>query len=447
MSDQLNRREFLKRSALAGAAVTIPAIWTGTSARAQGVSPNGKLRIAKVATGGMGGADLDAITQDPNLVEIVALCDVDENALNGAAQKFPKAAKYFDFRQMLDKEEKNIDAVVVSTPDHTHAVASVMAMKMGKHCYTQKPLAHSVHEARAMMETAAKYKVVTQMGTQAHADHNLIRLVELVSSGAIGPVREVHCWTDRPTGWWPQGIARPTDTPPVPPTLHWDLWLGPAPARPYHPAYHPFKWRGWWDFGTGSLGDMGCHIMDAAFWSLKLKYPTSVSAEGEPLMPETGPNWCIMHYEFPARGDLPPVKLHWYDGGKHPSREVLEGIELAKGSNGSVFIGDKGKIIAEHQGEPQLFPKDQFKDFQAPAPFIKRPEGGHYRQWIDACLKGGATGSNFAYAAPMTETLLLGNVAFRLGKKLEYDWRRMRCTNAPEAEPYLHPKYRSGWTL
>ncbi|HEY3284951.1 MAG TPA: Gfo/Idh/MocA family oxidoreductase [Armatimonadota bacterium] len=447
MADSLNRREFLKRSALAGAATVIPTVWTGVAASATSKSPNEKLNIAKIAVGGMGGGDLNSVSSE----NIVALCDVDENTLAGAAAKFTKATKYVDFRKMLDKEEKNIDAVVVSTPDHTHTCASVWAMRQGKHVYCQKPLTHSVYEARLMMETARKHKVATQMGTQAHADANLIRLVELVQSGIIGPVREVHCWTDRPAGWWPQGIQAPKETPPVPSNLHWDLWLGPAKFRPYNPAYLPFVWRGWWDFGTGSLGDMGCHIMDAAFWSLKLKYPVAVAAEGDPRLPDSGPNWCIMHYEFPKRSaSLPAIKLHWYDGGRWPSNEVLEGIKLAKGSNGSVFVGDKGKIFAEHQGTPRLLPKEKFKDAQLPPQTIARPEGGtqgHYNQWIQACKTGGYTGSNFDYASPMTETLLLGNIAFRLNKRLEYDAKQMKATNAPEATPYIKPTFRPGWGI
>jgi predicted dehydrogenase len=437
MTDTFNRREFLRKSAGAGAALAVSdLIVHPAEAKTRSRSPNEKLNIAVIGIGGKGASDTDEVSGE----NIYALCDVDDAYAAKTFNKYPKAKRYRDYREMLDKEDANIDAVLVATPDHHHAFASVMAMKRGKHVYCQKPLTHSVYEARFMMETARKAKVATQMGNQGHPSY--VRLVELIQSGAIGPVHEVHVWTDRPI--WPQGLQRPTDTPPVPPTLDWDLWLGPAPERPYNPAYLPFVWRGWWDFGTGALGDMACHLMDGAFWSLKLRYPTTVYAEGEPLLPESGPKWMIVHYEFPKRGDLPPVKLTWYDGGKRPPEDLFEGKPFP--SNGSLFIGSKGKILIEHGGPAQLLPEKDFAGFKGPDPYLPRVEN-HYRQWVDACKNGGVTGSNFDYAAPMTESVLLGIVAFRAGEKIEWDSRNLRARNTKKADPFVKREYRSGWSL
>jgi predicted dehydrogenase len=282
------------------------------------------------------------------------------------------------------------------------------------------------------------------MGNQGQSNDGARRTVELIQSGAIGPVREVHAWTDRPI--WPQGIDRPSDTPPVPPDIHWDLWLGPAPERPYNPAYLPFKWRGWWDFGTGALGDMACHVLDVAFWSLKLGAPATVEAEGPPAHPESAPKWMIVHYEFLARGELPPVRLTWYDGGKRPPAELFEG-EKAE-DNGSLLIGDKGTLyLPDAYGEShKLLPAAKFADFKAPEPSLPSSPG-HHAEWIAACKTGSATGSNFAYAAALTEMVLLGNVAYRAGKKLEWDSAGIKARNCPEAEPLIRGEYRHGWSL
>lgn len=438
MSSNMTRRDLLQKAAAAGLGIAASGVFT-EAASARRLSPNEKLNIAAIGVGGKGASDVDSVATE----SIVALCDVDDAVAAGTFKKYPNARRYKDFRKMLETE-KSIDAVMVATPDHTHAVASVMAMKMGKHVYCQKPLTHTVSEARVMMETARRYKVVTQMGNQGHPTY--VGLVEMIQSGVIGPVHEVHCWTDRPTGWWPQGLERPKDTPPIPPTLDWDLWIGPAPYRPYNPAYHPFRWRGWWDFGTGALGDMACHIMDGAFWSLGLTYPISVEAEGEPRLPESGPNWSIVHYEFPARGNMPPVKLTWYDGGKLPSSELLEGVKLPKGSNGSLFVGEKGKLYVEHGGTPKRVSDGKLLDVEAPKPYLPRV-ADHYQQWVHACKTGGPTGSNFNYAAPMTESVLLGNVAFRAGEKIYYDARRVRAINNAEADKYIQHHYRKGWSL
>ncbi len=429
-AQKTTRREFLKQTLTAGMGLLFLKSGFG-----KGQSPNDKLNIAIIGTGGRGWDNLQAVSSE----NIVALCDVDLERLAPAVQAFPKAAVYVDFRRMLERQ-RDIDAVVISTPDHTHALPTLIALQLGKHVYCEKPLVHSVWEARMVREMARRAKVATQMGNQAHASNNLRQAVEVVRSGIIGAIREVHCWTDRPI--WPQGIERPKETPPVPSTLFWDLWLGPAPARPYHPAYHPFAWRGWWDFGTGALGDMGCHIIDTAYWALELGLPTSIEAEGEPRHPETGPKWSIVRYEFPARKGMPPVRLIWYDGGRKPSNELVEGHPLAP--NGTLFVGEKGVIYFPHADRCFLFPQAKFTDFQPPAPSIPRSPG-HHAEWIQACKTGSPTFSNFEYATMLTEAVLLGNVAFRAGQKIHYDAQQGRVTNVPEAEQYIRPPSRKGW--
>ena len=436
-----SRRELLRQATLAGGLAALGGVWTEGAARAAR-SANEKLDVACIGVGGQGARDLSEVAAHPR-VNIVALCDVDDASAAESYNKFPDAKKYHDLRRLLDREARNLDAVVVSTPDHTHAIAAVSAMRLNKHVYCQKPLTRTVGEARLLMETARRHRVVTQMGTQGHPSY--APTVELIRSGAIGPVREVHVCTDRPI--WPQGMdRRPAGTPPVPATLHWEQWLGPAPERPYHPDYLPFKWRGWWDFGTGALGDMACHLMDGAFWALDLKYPDTVEAQGEALKPESAPKWSIVRYTFPRRGAQPPVTLVWYDGGKKPPPEVLDGLTLPADFNGSLFLGDKGRLLAEHGGKPRLLPEERFKDYPAPAPFLPRSPG-HYREWVEACLGGGPTASNFDYAAPMTESVLLGNVAFRVGKKLEWDATTLKAKNCPEADQYVWQPARRGWTL
>lgn len=446
MSKHLSRRGFLQRAALTGAAVSVGGVWAEDAYAADPApkapkSPNEKLNVAWVGVGGQGNGDIDQMARE----NVVALCDVDEKYAAKAYAKYPKAAQYTDFRKMLE-ERKDIDAVGISTPDHNHAVIAVMAMKMGKHVYCQKPLAHSPQEARVMTEVARQQKVVTQMGNQGHASSNSFRAVELIQSGAIGPVHEVHVMTDRPKGWWPQGVDRPAEAQPVPPGLDWDLWLGPAAERPFNKAYLPFVWRGWWDFGTGALGDMACHLMDVAFWSLKLSYPTAVETEGDILKPDSAPTWMICHYDFPARGDMPPVRMTWYDSGKRPPADVLEGQDLKPDFNGSIFVGGKGKLLVPHQSNPVLLPEAKFKDYKAPEPYLKRSPG-HYLEWIEACKNNGPTGTSFDYSGPFTEAMLLGNVAFRVGQKIEYDAANLRATNCPAAEQYIKYHFRKGWTL
>jgi predicted dehydrogenase len=371
-------------------------------------------------------------------MHIVALCDVDDRRAAGSFAAFPNAKRYRDFRKMLDEMDKQIDAVVVGTPDHTHAAPSVMAMNMGKHCYCEKPLAHCVDEVRAMIEAAKRNKVATQMGTQIHAGANYRRVVELVQSGAIGPVGEVHVWHPVAYG----GGDRPMDTPPVPPELDWDLWLGPAPSRPYHPCYLPGAWRSWRDFGTGGLGDFGCHYMDLPFWALALRHPLRVEAEGPAIHAERTSPGLTVRYAFPARGDLPPVHMTWYDGGKRPA--FLAERKIPEWGAAVLFIGQKGMLIADY-GNHQLLPEAEFADFQRPAPTI--PDSiGHHAEWIRACKTGEPTTCNFDYSGTLTEAVMLGNVAHYVGGKLEWDAAQMKCAGCPEADALLRKTYRTGWS-
>jgi len=430
-----------------------------------GFPVNEKLNIAIVGVGGMGGSHVrDGEVKKEN---VVALCDIDDRNLHSAAEVYPKAEKYNDFRVMFDKMGRDIDAVICATPDHCHAVVTAAALRLGKHAYTQKPLTHTVYEAHVLNELARKNpKLATQMGNQGHSNEGARRVVEVIRSGALGKIREVHAWTDRPI--WPQGIDRPADKPPVPHHVHWDLWLGPMPERPYNPAYHPFAWRGWWDFGTGALGDMACHVADTAFWALDLRHPTSIEARSEGAKPETAPKWSIVTYEFPARGDLPPVTFTWYDGKKFPPKELIEkyGISYRKRregakrgdedayetvagfeDNGSLLIGDKGAAILDTYGaEYKLLPEKDFKDFKPPAPTLARSPG-HMRDWIEAAKNGTQACSNFEYASALTGMVLLGNLALRTGKKIEWDAANMRATNASECEELIKPPYRKGWSL
>ena len=427
----ITRRRFLYSSAVATAAVfAAPAFLRGKSL-------NEKLNLGLIGVGNKGAENLKGVSNE----NIVALCDIDENFLNAAAQKVPGAKKYRDFRNML--EQRDIDAVVVTIPDHNHAIAAMAALKLDKHVYCEKPLTHDLYEARQLALAARERKVATQMGNGGHASDSLRSAVEWIQAGVIGPVGEVHAWSDRPI--WPQGITRPIDTPPVPASLDWDLWIGTAPMRPYHKAYHPFNWRGWWDFGTGALGDMGCHIIDPAFWALDLGYPESVETESSPVNDETAPSWSRVHYQFPARGALPPVKLTWHDGGKLPPRELLDlDADEKFPKNGSLFVGRKGRLLLM-QGKSELLPENQWRDFQPPPKTIPR-SAGHYAEWIAACKGGPAAFSNFNYAGPLTEMVLLGNLALRVGKKIEWDGRNLKARNAPEADRYIRREYRGGWS-
>src|SRR5436309_2642650 len=431
----LTRRQFLKRSVIATTALAMPFI-----ARRNVLGANGRLNIAGIGVGGKGASDVANVDNE----NIYALCDVDEDNAAASFQKYAQAKRFKDFRVMLEKEGTHIDAVTVSTPDHMHAPAALMAMKMGKHVYCQKPLTHTVYEARLMAETARQHKVATQMGNQGHCNSQTRRLVELIQSGVLGKVRAIHVWTDRPSNWWPQGIERPRETPPVPPTLDLDLWLGVAPWRPYNPAYVPFKWRGFWEFGTGALGDMACHCMDLAFFSLTLAAPSTIEAHSSALNEETAPVWSIIVYEFPGEGARPPLTMTWYDGGKKPSPELVKDTELS--SNGIILIGDKDTLyVPNYWGAGKFLSDAKVEDFKDIPKTLPRPpdfERNHHQEWLDACKGGPQALSNFDYAGPMTEAVLLGNVALRAGKKILWDSQALKVTDAPEAERHLRTEYR-----
>ena len=427
---RVSRRDFVKVSAAAGLGYWV----APQSAMALSNSPNEKLNIAMIGTYNRAAGNL----QDVSSQNIVVLCDVDDGFLAKAKEKYPKADTVNDFRKAV--ERKDIDAVVIATPDHTHAVATMAALKAGKNVYCEKPLTHDVYEARAVTETARKLKKVTQLGTQIHAENNYRRVVELIETGAIGQVKEVYVWNGRDWG----GGNRPTDKPPVPKTLHWDLWLGPAPERPYNPTYHPFSWRKWWDFGNGSLGDMGCHYIDVVFWALKLKYPTRVTADAkDPVNPETCPLGLHVEWDFPARGDLSPVKMHWYDTGRRP--DILKEKSIPEIGDGVLFVGDKGMLLTNY-GMHKLLPEENFKDFKAPEAYIPKSIG-HHAEWIQACKEGTPTTCQFEYSGPLTESVLLGLVAYRVGKPLEWDSVNLKATNCPEADEFIRREYRKGWSL
>lgn len=435
--NHLPRRQFLKRtgSLLAGGSVAAPAFLSSAA-------PNDKVAIACIGVGGKGWSDMLEVA--PNN-EIVAICDIDEDRLAKAAVRFDKARRFTDWRKLL--EMPGIDAVVVSTPDHTHAPATATALGLGKHCYTQKPLTHSVHEARQIAALAAKAGTVTQMGIQHHATRRLKTAVHALREDAvIGRVREVHAWTDRPGTFWKQGLDRPTksDTPPA--TVHWDQWLGVAPERPFVAAtYHPFSWRGWWDFGTGVAGDMGCHILDPVVNALELGPPRLVAAEGPKPHVDSGPAWCLIHYTFPGtKHTTDSLKVTWYEAGKQPSRELFQAPADWKGSaNGILFVGEKGNLFVGFPEMPELFPKANFADYT----WADLPDSSHYEEWTKAIKNGGKTSAPFSYSGPLTETVLLGNVAYRSGRAIEWDSAGLKATNAPEANAFLRRDYRKGWEV
>ncbi|MDY0355687.1 MAG: Gfo/Idh/MocA family oxidoreductase [Sedimentisphaerales bacterium] len=445
----ISRRRFVGHAAAMAAFTVVPRHVLGGPRH---VAPSEKLNIAGIGVGGRGGDDLRGVESE----RIVALCDVDWQNAADAFRRYPDARRYRDFREMLDKEGDGIDAVVIATPDHVHAVASMAAIKKGRHVYCEKPLTRTVHEARALTLAAREARVATQMGNQGMAFEGNRLIKEWLWDGAIGDVREVHVWSDRPTHqgklplWWAQGIERPTDTPAVPEHLDWDLWLGPAPYRPYHPAYVPFRWRGWWDFGSGGLGDMGIHNLAPVFSALKLGAPTGVCASSTAVYEETLPLASTVHYEFPARGDMPAVTLHWYDGGLIAARprELEDSREMPR-EDGLIFVGDKGKMLVTGWGghSPRLIPETKMKAYRQPPKSLPRSIG-HYEEWIKACKEGTPTESSFDFAGPMTEAVLLGTVCVRAGGgRLLWDSQAMRITNRPEANDHLHYAYREPWTL
>ena len=443
-SRKISRRDFM------GGAAAATMAFTFVPSHVLAQPPSEKLNVAAIGAGGMGAGNTRACAAAG--ANIVALCDVDWKKGDEGFSRFPKAKKYKDFRKMLDNE-KSIEAVIVATPDHFHTVAAMAAMRRGKHVYVQKPLTRLVSEARALTEAARKYKVVTQMGNQGHSGSGVRDICEWIWAGVIGEVKEVHAWTNRPI--WPQGIDRPKEVDEIPDTLDWDLWIGPSPMRPYNKCYCPFAWRGWWDFGVGALADMACHVLDPVFWALKLKYPTSVEASCTPVNEETFPLASIVHYEFPPRDDMPAVKVHWYDGGLKPERpEALEADrQLNQAASNVLFIGSKGVLrCGEYGDRPQLLPYSRMREFSKnkPPQTLKRIKTSHEGNWIEACKTSGQATSHFDYAGPLTEMVVMGNLAIRpenVGKKLEWDGENMRVTNDEKANEYVNMHYRKGWSL
>jgi predicted dehydrogenase len=454
MRKRFNRRQFLASSAAGAAAFSIfprTILGAGETAPASGR----RLNIAGVGVGGMGHANINAVAESEN---IIALCDVDWDYAKGTFDQYPQARKFKDYRVMLDEVGKDIDAVIIATPDHNHACIAMECMKRGKHVYVQKPLTKTVYEARMLTEAARKYGVVTQMGNQGHSGEGVRNMCEWIWDGAIGDIREVHAWTNRPI--WPQGLTRPADTLPVPDTLDWDLWVGPAQYRPYHPAYHPWNWRAWVDFGTGALGDMACHVLDPVFWALKLKYPVSVQGsyvakvvkKREKIgVEESYPPGSIIHFEYPAREGMPQVNIHWYDGGLLPERpeELEAGRMMGTDDNGVIFVGEKGKIMCGCYGEdPQIIPYSAMKAYKRPPKSMPRITTSHEMNWVNAIKEGKQASSNFDYAGPFTEMVLMGNLClFKPGEKLLWDGDTMQVTNCPELNAYVNPPYREGWHL
>ena len=422
------RREFLRTGSLAGFGILL----AGSSLTAAGKAPSEKLRIACVGTQNRARANIAGVRGQ----DIVALCDIDSRYLAKRSKGLPSARTYRDFRKLLD--QKDIEAVVVSTPDHTHAPASAAALRSGRHVYCEKPLAHSVSEARVLATLAKKHERATQMGTQNHAGANYRRCVEIIQSGAIGAVKEVHVWVGK--GW--SAGDRPAPTP-TPEHIAFDLWIGPAPERKHHPNLLPKNWRRWWDFGGGTLADMGCHHIDLSHWALGLRHPVAIEAEGPEPHPEGAPDGLIVHWDYPARGKQPPVRLTWYDAGKH--RRLWKKYELPKWTDGSLFVGDKGMMLAGY-GSYRLLPEADFEGFEPPPRTI--PDSiGHYNEWIQASKTGGPTTCNFDYSGALSESVLLGNVAFRAQKRIEWDAENVEVTNDAAANRFVKREYRKGWVL
>ena len=443
----MTRRTFLGATATLA---TLAALPRQSTAAPGAPSANSKLNIAGIGIGGMGAGNLRNLESE----NIVALCDVDPDYAAKTIQRYPKAKVYTDYREMLEKQ-KDIDAVLIATPDHTHAVISLAAMKAGKHVYCQKPLCHDIHEARVLAQASRDCKVVTQMGIQGHSGEGFRSVCEWIASGAIGEVREVDAWCS--LSYYPWGHAswsskwgvRPTDTPAVPQQLNWDLWLGPAPRRPYHPAYHPRTWRCWWDFGNGMMGDRGAHTLDPVFAALKLGLPASIEATSCGNNAETHPLSAIVTFQFPARNGLPPVKLNWYEGTRPPLPAGIQSHEdIGEKEGGVVFKGGKGMLTCGVYGNsPRLVPESAAKAFAPPARTLPRVKGTHELDWVEAIKNGRQAGANFEYSGPLTEICVLGNIAIRVDARIEYDAAAMKITNLPEASKYVQCEYRKGWEI
>jgi predicted dehydrogenase len=443
----ISRRQFVATTAMASSFLLVPRhVVAGSGEDA----PSAKLNIAGIGIGGMGANNLVNLASQ----NIVALCDVDLNYAAKTIAKYPGAKVWTDYREMLEKQ-KDIDAVLIATPDHTHAVIAMAAIKAGKHVYCQKPLCHDLYEARMLTQAAAESKVATQMGIQGHSSEGFRLICEWIWAGAIGEVREVDAWcslTYYPWGhaYWSSkwGAARPTDTPPLPDKLNWDLWLGPAPEHPYHPAYHPSVWRCWWDFGNGMMGDRGAHSLDSVVSSLKLGPPTSVEATSCGLNPDTHPLSAIVTFQFPAREGLPPVKLTWYEGTRPPRPPQLEDGHDLPNEGGVIFKGSKGALMCGVYGDsPRLIPETAMQAYQRPPKTLPRIKGSHEMDWVNAAKAGRQPGAHFGYSGPLTETCLLGNIAKRVDARIEWDAANLKITNLPDANKYVRAEYRKGWTL
>jgi predicted dehydrogenase len=425
------RRDFLRTSA--GAALSA-GLFCRMSPADDSASAMNKLNIACIGTANRAGDDINGVQGE----NIVALVDIDKNYLDKALERFPNARGFADYREMLDVMKDEIDAVVIGTADHHHAPASIRAIRLGKHVYCEKPLTHTVAEARLIAQAAQEHGVATQLGTQIHAENNYRRVVEIVQAGTLGEITEVHVWVGK--GWgvtdWPESSTE------VPETLSWDLWIGPAPERQFHAGrYHPAQWRRWWDFGQGTLGDMGCHYMDLPFWALGLKYPNKCWAEGAEPHPEMAPTGLKVHYDFPAEEGHGPLHLTWYDGDMIPQEIAGQRVP----ANGVMFVGSEGMMYADY-GSYRLFPVEKFAGFQPPPETIPASIG-HHAEWIQACKEGTPTTCHFGYSGPLTETVLLGNVAYRTGQSLEWDAANLTATNVPEAAKYVSKSYRAGWEV
>lgn len=436
-----NRRKFLQNAAAANIAASVS---RAGAALAAPPPARDKLNLAVIGCGGRGFDNLEGVAGE----NIVALCDVDERQAAKAFEMHPKAKRFRDYRKLLDAMHGQINAVVVSTPDHMHAPISLAAMELGKHVYCEKPLTWGIEEARKMARVAREKRLATQMGTQGMAGDRARKGVEIIRSGALGVVTELHVWTDRPAGWWDQGIDRPRETQPVPDELDWNLWLGVAPERPYHSRYCPFAWRGWKDFGTGAVGDMGIHNAAMPFAALQLGAPTSAEIiETSGLKSETFPSWSRVKLEFPATNGRGPVRLFWYDGGKQPKAELVEGRKVEK--NGAIVVGTKGTLSSAEWtgGDWSLLPAEKFRDFKPPERSEPRaPQENHHQEWLRACRGGPPAYCRFdGFAAQLTEALLVANLALRTGKTIHWDAEKMEARNCPEAAGIVRREYRTGW--
>lgn len=435
-----SRRSFLRQSAILAGTAALAGCQAPYVSRRRVLGANDRLNVAGVGVGGKGWVDINGCDSE----NIVGLCDVDSGRLAKAGEKFPSAQRFADWRVMFDQLGSGIDAITVSTPDHMHFPPAIRAIREGKHVYCQKPLTHTVWEARELAKAARAAGVATQMGNQGISHPKLRRDAELVKGGVLGPVHEMHCWTDRPI--WPQGLTRPTDRPPVPQELSYDLWLGTAPERPYHPAWGHFVWRGWWDFGTGAIGDMGCHLLNLGALVFDLSAPSAVEAWSEGTTSESAPKSSHIVWDFPARAGQPALKFHWYDGGKLPPADLFPGAKYD--GNGVLVVGANDTMLTSYEGGARFKSGRTYDDFKsAPELFPKMSNWDrcHYEEWITACKGGPKAYSNFDTAGPVSEAVLLGNVAIRAGQRIEWDAKRLRVTNAPVANQFIRTTYRPGW--